>query len=143
VLDDERLLVGDRENNRIQVFTLDGHYLEEWHNVQRPTDIFVDREGWIHVSEFGWRQGQRSPLDGVVEQHLPGRVSILDRAGKVVSRFGAGDGQSPGPFWAPHSLCVDSRGDLYVGEVVYSYAGLGKAGRVPAGCQSLHKLARK
>jgi hypothetical protein len=143
VLNDERLLVGDRENNRIQVFGLDGRYLEQWHNVQRPTDIFVDREGWIHVTEFGWRQGQRSPLDGIVEQHLPGRVSILDRTGQVVSRFGAGDGENPGPFWAPHSLCVDSRGDLYVGEVVYSYAGLGKAGRVPAGCRSLHKFARK
>jgi hypothetical protein len=50
--------------------------------------------------------------------NLGPRVSIVDGKGELIVRLGglkAGD--APGEFIAPHGLAVDSRGDIYVGEV--------------------------
>ena len=41
-----RVLVGDRENLRVQVFTPEGEYLEEWAPFTGPMDIWVDGKGW-------------------------------------------------------------------------------------------------
>ncbi|MFQ5841463.1 MAG: hypothetical protein ACE5I8_03410, partial [Thermodesulfobacteriota bacterium] len=38
---DGRVLVADRENDRIQLFGPDGEYLDQWTHLQRPTDIFI------------------------------------------------------------------------------------------------------
>ena len=90
----EKVYVCDRENHRIQVFDMDGKFLELWTDIQRPMDISVDRDGMLVVSE------------GSVN-NSSARISILDTAGKVLSRF---DCRGPG-----HGSWVDSRGDIYVG----------------------------
>ena len=41
VLPDGRVIVNDRENNRVQVFDSEGGYLTEWGNFHKPMDIFV------------------------------------------------------------------------------------------------------
>ena len=51
-----------------------------------------------------------------------------------------GESLRPGDFYAPHDLCLDSRGDLYVGEVTWSAGG--DQGVVPPDCHSLQKFAR-
>ena len=89
-----KVYVCDRENHRIQVFDLDGKFLELWTDIQRPMDISVDRDGMLYVSE------------GSVN-NSSARVSILDTAGKVLSRF---DCRGPG-----HGSWVDAHGDIYVG----------------------------
>ena len=49
------------------------------------------------------------------------RVSIVDHQGKLLSRFGdMHAGTAPTAFLGPHGLAVDSRGDLYVGEVSWT-----------------------
>jgi peptidylglycine monooxygenase len=51
-LADGRVLVGDRENNRVQVFDADGTYLSEWGGFYHPMDIHVDRaRERIYVSD--------------------------------------------------------------------------------------------
>jgi hypothetical protein len=95
-----RVLVADRENHRIQRFSPEGEYLGEWGGFRQPTDIFVDRDGFIYVPEL---------------QH---RMSILDPDGRVVARWGGEPRREPGWFIAPHGACVDPRGDLYVCEVL-------------------------
>ena len=50
-LPDGRLLVGDRENNRIQVFDADGIYLTEWRGFYHPMDIHVDAGGLTYVTD--------------------------------------------------------------------------------------------
>ncbi|MBV8335448.1 MAG: hypothetical protein JO358_08415 [Alphaproteobacteria bacterium] len=53
--------------------------------------------------------------------NLGPRVSIVDHRGQLLSRFGdphAGLGQTA--FIGPHGMCVDSRADLYVGEVSWT-----------------------
>src|SRR5262249_39818601 len=97
----ERVYVLDRENNRIQIFSLDGEFIDMWVNLERPTDMYVDSAGIAYVSEL--------------EDH----VSILDVAsGDLIGRFGSERSNQPGKFWGPHSIWVDSEGSLYVGEVL-------------------------
>ncbi len=141
VLRDGRVMVADRENDRIQFFSPEGHYLDQWTHVQRPTDIYVDRDGLVYVSELWWRVGQSSFVHGPIKYDLPGRLSVLDLNGNVLLRWCSADRCAAGNFIAPHTLCVDSRGDLYVGEVTYTYAV--KNGLVPADAHTFQKFMRK
>ncbi len=59
-----------------------------------------------------------------VNRFLPNlgpRITIVDNTGKrIARRRGTGPGLGPTEFMAPHGLCVDSRGDIYVGEVSWT-----------------------
>lgn len=131
--------VADRENSRIQVFTSDGEFLEAWTDVARPCQIFIDPADNFFVAELGFRAG-RWPGWGEAEPGaIGGRVSVLDRHGVVQARWGGGDDPcAPGDFYAPHGICVDSRGNVYVTEVAWSAGG--NAGRVPGSCHTLQKF---
>ncbi len=141
VLRDGRVMVADRENDRIQFFSPEGKYLDQWTHVQRPTDMYVDRDGLVYVSELWWRVGQSSFVHGPIKYDLPGRVSVLDLNGNVLLRWCSADRCAAGNFIAPHCLCVDSRGDLYVGEVTHTFAV--QNGLVPADAHTFQKFLRK
>ena len=142
VAPDGRVLVADRENDRVQVFTPDGTFLEQWTDVQRPTNVDVAPDGRIYVSELWWRVGQKSMVHGEIAKDLFGRISILDQSGKVLDRFGGEPNpEAPGNLVAPHDLCVDSRGDVYVAEVTTTFAV--KTGAVPAGTHTFQKFTRQ
>ena len=51
VLGDGRVLVGDRENNRVQVFSPEGGYLAEFGPFYKPMDIHIDSDQRIFVSD--------------------------------------------------------------------------------------------
>ncbi len=139
VTQDGRVLVADRENDRVQIFSLEGEYIEQWTHLQRPTDICVDREGFIYVSNLWWRVGQRSFVNGVIRFDLPGHISILDSQGNLMLRWISADRCALGNFVAPHTVCVDSRGDIYVGEVTYTFGV--RNGLVPSDCHMFQKLS--
>ena len=44
-----RLFVGDRGNNRIQIFDQDGKFLEEWKQFGRPSGLFIDRNDTLYL----------------------------------------------------------------------------------------------
>ena len=139
-----RVLVCDRENDRIQIFDPDGRYIEEWTDVQRPTDCDLDREGNVYVTEL-WRPvepGQASFRLGMPERDLPGRLSVVDDRGRVLARWGASsdDREAPGNFVAPHGICVDSRGDVYVSEVIGNF---GVPRGVSAEAHQIQKFTRR
>src|SRR5438046_762942 len=46
-----RLFVGDRENNRIQIFDQDGTLLDIWHQFGRPSGIFITKDDTIYVTD--------------------------------------------------------------------------------------------
>lgn len=141
VAPDGRVLVADRENDRIQFFSPTGQFLGQWTHVQRPTGLCIDKKGLVYVSELWWRVGQRSFVHGPITEDRPGRVSVLDLSGNVLARWGGPDRCAPGNFVAPHGICADSHGDIYVAEVTYTFAG--KAGLVPIDCHTFQKFARK
>ncbi|MGE3819744.1 MAG: hypothetical protein AB7I30_09930, partial [Isosphaeraceae bacterium] len=71
-----------------------------------------------------------------------GRVSVFDPKGQRLAQWGGGENPTePGDFFAPHDLALDSRGDLYVGEVVWSAGG--NRGAVPPDCHALQKFTRE
>jgi DNA-binding beta-propeller fold protein YncE len=146
-----RVYVADRENSRIQIFTPEGAYVEEWAHVHRPDDLFIDAQENLYVAELGFRAG-RMPrammatapaVAGPPEHRPPARVSILTLDGEVQGYLGGEDGAepcAPGSFFAPHGIWADSHGDLYVGEVGMS-AGA-RAGLIPLDCHALQKFVR-
>lgn len=131
-----RVYVADRENLRIQVFTGDGQYVNEWRDVNRPTDLYIDRDDNLFVSELGLH-GVKAP-----EGHSPlARVSVFGLDGTLRARWGGAESCAPGNFLAPHGLWADSRGDVYVAEVIMSMGG--RRGLVPTDCHTIQKFARK
>ena len=88
VTTDGRVLVADRENDRIQIFGLDGEFIDQWTHLQCPTGLCIDAQGLVYVSELWRRVGQPTFVYGVVEEDQPGRVSVLDLDGKVLARWG-------------------------------------------------------
>ena len=93
-----RVIVGDRENDRIQVFDLNGRHLATWPGFA-PYGIALDGKQRVFVA------------DGRAQQILQ-----LDAMGKVASRYGK-KGSKPGEFNLPHMLAVDVSGHLFVAEV--------------------------
>ena len=93
-----RVLVGDRENNRIQIFDADGKLLEIWKGFA-PYGMALSAKGELFVA------------DGRAN-----KVLLLDKQGAVVQSWG-GQGTAPGQFQMPHMLACDAVGNLYVAEV--------------------------
>lgn len=132
--------VADRENSRVQLFDGDGTFRAEWTDVARPCQVFV-RDERVYVAELGFRAGIW-PGTSYPAGATGGRLSIFDLGGKLLARWGGGnDPCAAGDFFAPHDLCVDSRGDIYVGEVVMS--GGGNRGLVSPACHALQKFTRQ
>jgi sugar lactone lactonase YvrE len=81
-----RLFVGDRNNNRIQIFDQDGKLLDEWKQFSRPSGIYIDKNDTIYVADSesesvsknhdGWKRGIRigSAKDGTVTAFIPDPV---------------------------------------------------------------------
>jgi DNA-binding beta-propeller fold protein YncE len=133
--------VADRENSRIQLFGPDGAYLAAWTDVARPCQVALDAEDFVYVAELGFRAGIWPGTVAPVADAPGGRVSIFSPRGELLARWGGGNNPTAaGDFFAPHDLCVDSHGDLYVAEVVMSAGG--NRGLVPPDCHSLQKFVR-
>src|SRR6201987_4078074 len=107
--------VADRENHRVQ--GLDGNckYETQWNNLHLPCGLHMDymRHPVCYIGELGpsMAVNRNSP-------NLGARVSIVDHQGQLLARIGdPHPGLAPTQFLGPHGMAVDSRGDVYVGEV--------------------------
>jgi DNA-binding beta-propeller fold protein YncE len=142
VLPDARVLVADRENDRVQVFSPNGEYIAEWLNLQRPTQVYSRGDGLVYVSELQWRAGQASFRNGPANELKPASIAIFDESGNLKGRLSevGGDACASGSVGAPHSLAVDSQGAIYVGEVTWTF--LISRGHAPEGCHMFQKFAR-
>ena len=119
---DERVFVADRQNERLQIFSPTGEFLEQWDDVQRPQDLCIDADGLVYVAELSWREGMHSWRDGILRRNFPGRLSIFDPDGKVLLRWSDEDPYKDGYFIAPHGMCIDDEGSLYFAEVTNTVA---------------------
>ena len=131
------LHVSDRENNRIQRFTVDGGFVSELAGVHRPNDALPAPDGFMYVAELGYRT-----VVALRREAPPGRphstVSIFDADGTPLARIGGEDPAVAGSFCAAHTVAMDSQGDIYVGDVGWS----AHAGNPPAGIRAIQKLVR-
>ncbi|MEQ9121053.1 MAG: peptidyl-alpha-hydroxyglycine alpha-amidating lyase family protein, partial [Alphaproteobacteria bacterium] len=117
--DDGFVYVADRENHRVQVFNTDGKYEGQWNDLHRPCGLYMPR-GKCPICFIG-ELGPGMPVNRLYPNLGP-RLSIVDNEGKLIARLGGEDGPGleVGKFLAPHGLAVDSKGDIYVGEVSYT-----------------------
>ena len=109
IANDGLVYVCDRLNDRIQVFRKDGSFVKEFMIAPRTAangsvwDVVLSRDAqqrWLHLA------------DGANNQ-----VLTLDRqTGQVVDTLGR-SGRYAGEFHWVHDLAIDSRGNLYAGEV--------------------------
>jgi DNA-binding beta-propeller fold protein YncE len=91
-----KLLVADRANKRIQIFSPDGDYLSEWTGMGGPNDITRAKDGTYVIAE---------QEDG----GKPAYVCVRDPKGEVLARLESRH---------VHGAGVDSRGDIYAGLTV-------------------------
>jgi DNA-binding beta-propeller fold protein YncE len=115
---DDKVYIADRESHRVQVFDADGKFITMWNNIHRPDGMVIGPDGNIYIGELNGMPG----VDDA--PGLGHRVSILNRRGELLARIGdPEEGEEPGKFIAPHGIAVDSRGDIYVGEVAFTIRG--------------------
>jgi sugar lactone lactonase YvrE len=108
-----RLFVGDRQNNRIQIFDQDGNFLDQWFQFSRPSGVYIDKHDLIYVADSesesaaknhdGWKRGIRigNVSDGTVAAFIPDPVEKTTgtSAAEGVAADGAGNiyGAEVGP----------------------------------------------
>jgi len=93
-----RILVGDRENDRVQIFNDEGALLDIWTGIA-PFGLAFDKVGDLYVA------------DGRANT-----VSRLDASGTIRRSWGR-KGKAPGEFEMPHMLAFDLAGNLLVAEI--------------------------
>ena len=87
-----RVLVADRENNRVQVFDRDGNFVAEWGDFYHPMQIWIDDRDLVFVTD-----------------QIP-RISLLTLDGKLV-------GRCRGAINGAHGLSGDADRNLYLSEL--------------------------
>jgi len=104
------LLVCDRENHRLQWFTMDGAHVRTMDkDLRRPCNVAP------------------LPTGGLVVADLAGRITLLDKDDRLVCHLGDNpepglraqngvprDKWQDGVFLSPHGVCVDQKGAIYV-----------------------------
>ncbi len=106
-----RLFVGDRGNNRIQIFDQDGNFLEQWTEFSRPSGIYIDKDDTIYVtdSESGsvardrtdWKRGIR--IGKISDRKVIAFIPDLNETATGTS--------------AAEGVAVDAAGNIYGAEV--------------------------
>ena len=114
--------------------------------MNRPDDLFLDEQENLYIAELGWTVPiperphfpfMRHPPVG----HAPiARVTICDLDGNIQAQLGGEDPLLPGNFIVPHGIWADSRGDLYVGEVVAASGAIEHF--APLSCHAFQKFVR-
>jgi hypothetical protein len=110
VSNDGLVYVADRSNRRIQVFTLDGKYVNQF---------FINRAGPAAGSAAGIAFSPDAAQQFMyVADYGNSHVLVLDRrSGEVLYQFGMRSAK-PGDFQGVHFIAVDSKGNLYTAEVL-------------------------
>jgi len=121
---DDNIYVGDRTNQRVQVFTPDGAYLREW-KVTVPPD-FTTRAVNGPTPNAGDMQGVGAPNSLCItpgpaqviflgESTWPGRVFKVSLDGRVLGVIG-GSGRNLKQFSGVHAMACPSESEIYVAE---------------------------
>jgi sugar lactone lactonase YvrE len=118
--------VADRGNRRIQIFDLNGKYIDQ---------VFINRSGPNSQSAAGLAFSPDSEQRFMyVADYGNSHIVVVDRKKlRVLYQFGARSAR-PGDFQGIHNIAVDSKGNLYTAEVApgaraqrFVFKGMGQA----------------
>ena len=97
-----RVFVNDRYNHRVQIFTENGEYLDEWSFGETPSDVHlfnISADGYLWAADRGTNKILKYDLDG-----------------NFLYAWGTW-GDFPGGMWGVHGMSVDQEGNFYIAEV--------------------------
>jgi sugar lactone lactonase YvrE len=106
-----RLFVGDRGNNRIQIFDQDGKLLDSWTQFSRASGIYIDAHDNIYVADS--ESGSVNPAHGAWKRGI--RIGSA-RDGSVAA-FIPDPAENPPSTSAAEGVAVDAKGNIYGAEV--------------------------
>lgn len=99
-----RVLIADRENDRVQIFSQDGDFISQWPTkFIGPAVVWEDKDGVCYVAE-----------------HNGGYFSVVTLDGELIARWG------DEKFRSCHGVAGDSQGNIYF---VQPTGGEGSTGR--------------
>lgn len=102
-----RVLINDDENHRIQLFTLEGVFIEEWH-MTNPSGLCI-HDDIVYVAQLGpYHDPDKGPGWG--------SVSLWNLDGEMLTNWVGTEGEDRMTLVAPHDLGVDDEGSIYVCE---------------------------
>jgi hypothetical protein len=121
-----RLLIADRNNARIQIYSQDGTLLDSWANVIVPWGFWNTADDtmiWVCGSTpQPWAVDKKYPLAPL---GCPPKDQVLmrfDLDGRVRQTWsvpkGEDDHEQPGDLNWVHALAVDSQGNIYAGDII-------------------------
>jgi DNA-binding beta-propeller fold protein YncE len=138
VSNDGRVYVADRPNRRVQVFTVDGKFV---------TQMFLNRAGPSNGSAAGVAFSPDAAQRFLyVADYGNSRIAVVERKTlQVLYQFGQRSAK-PGDFQGLHHIAVDSKGNVYTGEVapgarVQKFAFKGMSATPPPNALTPEQLA--
>ncbi len=97
---EHRVYVADRTNNRIQVFTENGKFIEQWADITDPVGIFIDERDAVWVVSAALNRILTYNRNGVLQYYW--------------GAYGGTRGGFPGGLSRPHQIDVDQEGNVYI-----------------------------
>jgi peptidylamidoglycolate lyase len=95
-----RIYVADRTNNRIQVFTPGGEFIEEWPDITDPVGVYIDEREGVWVTSAALNRILKYDTRGVLQYYW--------------GAYGGTRGGFPGGLSRPHQIDVDDEGNVYI-----------------------------
>jgi DNA-binding beta-propeller fold protein YncE len=111
ISNDGLVYVGDRSNNRLQVFKVDGTFVKETY-ISRPSHANEGTAFDVAFSPDKQQQFVFIPDGSNKKVHILNRESLEE-----VGFFGGHGGHNTFGFSHLHSIAMDSKGNAYMGEV--------------------------
>ena len=105
---DGRVYVADRANHRIQVFTSEGEFIEEWPNIMTPQAIYLDANQDLWVTNRTLNKVHKFSRDGRFLYEWGG---FGGTAGTVPDVY-----RWEGGLARPHGMAVDEEGNVYLAQ---------------------------
>lgn len=106
-----RLFVADRSNNRIQIMSADGQFIEEWKQFSRPSGIFIDKTGMLYATD-----SESGSIDPARKEWKRGIYIGSVKDGKIVALIPDPVETTRGTS-AAEGVAVDAAGNIYGAEV--------------------------
>ena len=107
------LYVGDRNNNRVQVFDQDGKFIDKMYQFSRPSGIYIDKNDNLYVADSESKSVSRNHQDWKRGIRIG---SLKDRDRKVTAFIPDPDENATGTS-AAEGVVVDAKGNVYGAEV--------------------------
>jgi sugar lactone lactonase YvrE len=112
-----RLFVGDRSNNRIQIFDQEGTLLDSWYQFSRPSGIYIDRNDIIYVADSESGSVSRDPTGQVTRTEWKRGIRIGSARDGSVTAFIPDPSEQTTGTSAAEGVAADPRGVIYGAEV--------------------------